>query len=60
MKKNLSQLGNRCGKWTVNRMEEMENCFQLKLAGVHTDFPEEANLLVKIGKKKEKHNWRKY
>ena len=28
--------------WTVNRMEETENCFQLKLAGVHTDFPEEA------------------
>ncbi len=42
MKKNLSQLANRCGLWTVNRMEEMENCFQLKLAGVHTDFLEEA------------------
>ncbi|QQV79597.1 hypothetical protein JG559_00450 [Enterococcus faecalis] len=54
-------MANQSRPWTVNRMEEMENCFQLKLAGVHTDFPEEAKICSsKIGKKKEKHNWRKY
>lgn len=40
--KELITIGKPLRPWTVNRMEEMENCFQLKLAGVHTDFPEEA------------------
>ncbi|GMC17260.1 hypothetical protein N5D_12340 [Enterococcus faecalis] len=40
--KELIAIGKPLRPWTVNRMEEMENCFQLKLAGVHTDFPEEA------------------
>ena len=45
--KELITIGKPLRPWTVNRMEEMENCFQLKLAGVHTDFPEKQNLLVK-------------
>lgn len=40
----LTEIGKPLRSWTVNSLEEMENCFQLNLAGFHTDFPEEAKL----------------